>query len=109
VIRRCAGLLAADDQTSRHEELVPAWRSSINKVSAARRMLEAKESGLTWTNQLQHVSGIRIQVMPGARWRMVVVMNPIALINDDRAEKADAHQPKDSVPNPWPEQQQPIR
>src|ERR1041385_1411755 len=83
------------------KKLVPAWRSSSSKMTAASRIPKANRIKIEVTNQLQQVSGMRIQVIPGARWRTVVATNPTALISDDRQNRPTLTSQR-SVPSPCP-------
>src|SRR5579871_2054877 len=83
------------------KKLVPAWRSSISIVSATSRMLNASRIKIDVTNQAQQVRGIRIQVMPGARYLSVVAKKLIALISDDKQNKPILISQR-SVPGPCP-------
>src|SRR5215831_17278237 len=70
-------------------------------MTAASRIPKANRIKIEVTNQLQQVSGMRIHVIPGARWRTVVTTNPTALISDDR-QNSPILTSQRSVPRPSP-------
>src|SRR6516162_8554369 len=67
--------------TSGTKKLVPRLRSISSRIPAESRTPNASSPRIAVTNHAQHVSGMRIKVMPFARMSRVVVMKFSAPIN----------------------------
>src|SRR5437868_3155453 len=70
-------------------------------MTAASRIPNASRINIEVTNQLQQVSGMRINVIPGARCLTVVATKPTALMSDDRQNRPILTSQR-SVPKPCP-------
>ena len=70
------------------KKLVPALRSSSNKIPAASSTPNASKPRIAVINHAHTVSGIRIKVMPGARKSIVVAMKFSAPSSDARQNSA---------------------
>ena len=65
------------------KKCVPTVRSSSSSVTAAESAGSATSSRIAYVSIAQTKSGIRIQVMPGARMLWIVTMKLIAPSSDE--------------------------
>jgi len=74
--------LVRSHESAGNKELVPAVRSSSNRTPAASSTAKPSSPRMAVTSQVQHVSGMRIRLMPLHRRSTVVAMKLIAPISE---------------------------